>query len=996
MYKTFIEKKNILLICFALLLVLSAGLFFGLSSTKKASADADDVYTEWNYAETSNGYFVDFYGVSDLVPEINNSSAVLSRTYSFRISGNIYEQLSSGYNHLVVCWGRKAEMDILASACLDDSSSGDPDFWLNSDVVMYHGLFSDTVASGGNLSRNWILYSNCPSFATFPYVGYRIQQSDIWAYPDYDEYMFMVDVTWAEGNLFDIGIFITYQYSTSFNEDNRVNAYFTDSTIVSSAEYKVQHAGSYHQNTVGACEKALGIYTGSGYTRVEYSYVVMEEGDHWNKYKTVKSAVSIPSVYVPDEDFVRNAIYQSYSDDGLSAFNVVYSPQGDGTMKDGSYQSVDVFGGRDVREAVGFNYTYSFKKEGGGYNSIPSDITGSCILYNDYLYRDFFVRIANMGDLAEQPENYFDNNLYVDVYYTSREEKNGKMYLYYDYDTIFTLFDTTLGWMVQREDFSLEVLGDYDRSHVTVEELTDNTGKVTCLAVSFGYNSFSRLSNEKYLAGLEIVGLVPITKPFEVDVTVEYIILTEDLKEVSSSFVLPDRYWTAGPSSVTNKLSNLKNELTLENGYWAGVIYGSIQPSVLNGIKYMYPSSVIETSLDKETETCTLRIIYSYNTSLLVIRDDVFEWCKVVTLPGAFPICSLDLLKIKQYLPYGYRIGQIVNMDGLVSIEEDLGNPLNTTFRREGQTRKEPYRMTVRLTDKWPVNITYYERFNNSPFFVKTVVEKQLRVADYDIFALTADIVANILGKETLNLFELSMVEHVDVNYRAETYFVTLDYSPASLRGKDYNGNDDEIKVPLTCYADWTASFGKDWSVMMLNDTANHYFKNTDGIKPDMLYGFFSVAVFEERVTDLNYWFQSYSANGCKTCFTSKEVKGSEIYQFFGNWDTVLRYPCMAFCELFNKDDAMYYSYFFYMDGSTDLSFLAINGADSYDDNDSALENKVHDVGESVGGFFSSAWDKIKNSTAFKIVLIVIAAIVCIIVLSLVIKLVMLIFRRRN
>lgn len=1005
----FVGKKNILLICFALLLVLSAGLFFGLSSTKTASAASDDIHTEWYYAETENGYSVDYVYSEGIYADINNSSAVLSKTYYFTISETIYNQLSDFGNHFAVVFGKKEGMDYLyqrtaRTVIRDEVCRGFSGYFSYNEFTVFgpetlQSCFPNNCCFGEYVQ---LLYQSdeLPRYANFPYVAKELQKSDVRVIGGNlgTYYRIPIPVTWAEGNLFDIGIYLVYQYNTSVSVDTRVVAYYTDSTIVSEVEDVVLHAGRYRdQSFVGAFEKALGIYR-SGNVEVEYSYLRMQDGDHFNKFETVTSSISVPAYLVPDSDWIRDRIYGVNGSSGLSGFNVDYVPTISGVLENGNYVEKEVFGRRTVRQATGFNYGYSFYNGQGGVNQIPDRVRNSEITYNPYVYGDFWVRIANVGDLEQIPDNYFENNLYIDVYHTSYFENTteGRMYLYYDYQTIINLFERSLHWAIKDNAFRLDIRGNYDSSVVTVEELRNEANKATGFAVSFPYSSKEDKAAQPCLQSLEVTGLASITAPIEVDCTVEYKVLNEDFSESTQSFNLDHKYWTAAGDSSKVTLTNLSDDLLLENGTWAYIIYGSIQPAAFDGIKYMRPSRV-DVEIDFHNKTAVLTVGYSYNSRILKITNDLNDDFWLVNLSESVAIYSLSSLGVAQYIPEGYRIGSIQSVDGFQFENKDLGNPLNTTFYKDGSTRNEPYRMTVHLTDKWPVNITYYERFNNSPFFVKTVVEKQLRVADYDIFALTSDIVRIILGKETLNLFELSMVERVNVNYdnQADTYYVTLDYSSASLKGKDYNGNDDEIKVPLTCYADWTASFGKAWSVMMLNDTANHYFKNTDGIKPDMLYGFFSVAVFRERVTDLNYWFQSYTANGCKTCFTSKEVKGSEIYEFFGNWDPVLGYPYMAFCELFNKNDAMYYSYFFYMDGSTDLAFLAINGADDYDDNDSALKNKAQDVGESIGDFFSSIWDKIKNSTVVKVIAIVGAVILGIIVLSLVIKLIMIIFRRR-
>ena len=93
----------------------------------------------------------------------------------------------------------------------------------------------------------------------------------------------------------------------------------------------------------------------------------------------------------------------------------------------------------------------------------------------------------------------------------------------------------------------------------------------------------------------------------------------------------------------------------------------------------------------------------------------------------------------------------------------------------------------------------------------------------------------------------------------------------------------------------------------------------------------------------------------------------------------------MAFCEVLNDENAIYHSYFFFLDGTKDIAVLAQNGATDANDTDSALKNTVDGAVDTVGGW----WDGIKNSvgdsTLGKVFAVLIPIIVVIIVGALVI-----------
>ena len=84
----------------------------------------------------------------------------------------------------------------------------------------------------------------------------------------------------------------------------------------------------------------------------------------------------------------------------------------------------------------------------------------------------------------------------------------------------------------------------------------------------------------------------------------------------------------------------------------------------------------------------------------------------------------------------------------------------------------------------------------------------------------------------------------------------------------------------------------------------------------------------------------------------------------------MLGYVGMSFCEIVNDDNAMYYSYFFYLDGTSDNAYLATNGADDAGDTSSAIGNAWEDVKD----WAKDLWDKFNGSDWKKAMQIILGA----------------------
>ena len=950
MFRSVFLQKKILLTSLILLFVVCFGFLFGLN-VERASAYYtldSDIHNEFYYAESAVAVSpAGFAYNSDFSPNINNSSAVLAKTYYIEINARTYEQLDSDYNHLVVCWGRKTEMDILSAGCVSDSEEDDPSFHIAYDAVS--GLYDilDGSPDSGYYGYNWQLYARIPSVANFPYVGYRVRQSDVINDSGNGGSIWVpVTVTWAENELFDIGIMLTFQYSSVLSTNTYINAYYTDSTIVSTVENIVKHASSYSTDIVGAFEKTLGIYRAEN-TTVNYTYLKMLDG-HFNKYGEVTSSVSLSSVYIPDENYVWQQVLNCdyVNGNGIVGFNATFTSYAGFKMSNGILERKQTFGSKIIRQATGHTYSYSN-------GQIPATVFCN-VTYSDYNYSDFYIRISNSGN-PSNVEGYFPNNLLVDVYPTSVETRNNRFYLYFDYNTIRSLFGNTMNWTVLTDYFNISYNRSDIKEHIYVNEETITVGHKR-LVVSFddGY--------ENNLFGLEITGNAPITAPVELACTVEYSTLDNNL-DISTMTFSAGIYWD-------NQLGELEAELLSINGAYANYIYGSISPAFLDGVEYIRPVAVYSV-VDYENLTATFEMVYMYPSSVLVVSNNINSEKWAFNLPDSIAEYSLEFLGIQSKIPNGYRVSGF-SCSRFRITERDYGNEINTKFVKSDSNKTEPYSIMLTLTDKWPVTINYLEQWKTSPFAIMKEFNGNIRVSDYDdIFSLTGEQVSSILSQDVVVLQFISVAVRIDqinvtYNQRNDKYTVDLTYTRLSHKVIDKNGNSSEILIGLTPFSEWSNYFGQDWSILYLS---SEWFEYENQVAKNKLYGFFGVSVFQEQVTDFYSWFSGRTSDGCITVFSQNKVAGSGFYRFLrgsapmfvaagtvggiflGGHPVIgsvagafLWYTLTNLSEVINNDNGTYYSYFFYLDGTTNKSYQSRNKADSYDDDSSSFVNTAEDL----------------------------------------------------
>ena len=320
-----------------------------------------------------------------------------------------------------------------------------------------------------------------------------------------------------------------------------------------------------------------------------------------------------------------------------------------------------------------------------------------------------------------------------------------------------------------------------------------------------------------------------------------------------------------------------------------------------------------------------------------------------------------------------YRIKNIeVSPSGfgsLQSFEED--SPKNALIKSELYSARNDgeqnyFVINLILDSTWLVDIIYLENYKDTCFAEQKTYSGEIKIGDYDIKNLTEQDLIRITGKNSFKVLKSQLdTARTGLRFVGDSkWIITLQYSFCSLKTIDSSGAVNEVKIPLTCYGTWATEYGDDWSILFLNNKETTFFEYSNDIERDKLYGYFSIASFEEKVTNFNALFRNNTGDGCMVIFENKEVKGDVVYQFAHQMSESLYLPAvvegfllLSFCEIYSGDNRVVYSYFFYLDSNSDTPFLSTSGAEDSEDNDSALENGMENIGEKVDETAKSFWE---------------------------------------
>ena len=648
-------------------------------------------------------------------------------------------------------------------------------------------------------------------------------------------------------------------------------------------------------------------------------------------FETVTEQYAVNSLYALSPDMVYGIVADTRGLKSITEFNCTY---------------VDRFLSKIVLQAD--SYTYVYDK--------TTEIGTLTITYRPFDYSNFAIRLQD-NDWEDNTDLFM--YLYsTDVSYTSIEwNDNEKVYMSFDYSQIVQQCYNSVGWLFEltADNFTIQ----NNSSHVTV------TAGKNALNVSFYPEYEDELKDVSVFANAEII------EDYECTVNVNYTqlifngnTLVEEIATDTYSMMYSDyvklRYWD--DFCASEYYASVENALEVEE---------------LGEEVYCTPVNIKGNPEESHgSQIFNFYVEYDYNT-LFAIQDTASGrvWFRACTNN------SLTYTYEDLYLapPDGYRLANLTSASTAVEIlfnEEDYESC--TVKLKTNSKQQLIIPITAEYSDKWNLSIVYMKPYKDTPFAVKTKEEVEVSIKDYpDIKALTKEDIAQLLGRKSLVVAGM-----VDANKEVKvvstddsTYTATVSYGVASLKQIDYDGNSKELQIPLTSYVDWCKSFGQDWTILYLNTKDTKYFQYSNEVNREDLYGFFSTAVFKEQVSDLNYWFRNTTGDGNMIIFDTRTVQGSKIYKFFGNLTSkgilgsILGYTGMAMCEILNDDNAIYQSYYFYLDGSTDENYLANGGADNAYDDDSAIENKGEDIADDVKDWWGditgdtkSLWQKFRES----------------------------------
>lgn len=654
-------------------------------------------------------------------------------------------------------------------------------------------------------------------------------------------------------------------------------------------------------------------------------------------------AFSVKSVWAQNKTLVLSALYDLTEFSNIAKLNAVYT--GD-FWRDGYRYTTQK---RIILQAEDFEYSYNAVSQTGTLT----------VIYADFQYKDLSLRVTN-NDPA--------NNLTID-YYTSEVTAGAtSTTLTYNFADIEEQLHNSCNWLF---DFGKENIRITGTPEGVTTRLTDEA-----LIVTFPN------AKESELVNLSLIGVAEIVEDIEYTLTYEYAELSLSGGEIAETVKTSAPIVKMYSEIVTYNFTNFMTD-------YGEIVIGAVNAEFLDGAEYYIPASIRKeySAYDSETHTCKITVEYTYNT-LFCITNNYDDSVTFKALNhSSLNYSGADFV---DSIPSGYRVERLTTpaefKDKLtITNAEDYRNAAIEV--RTSTTAKEVLPILIEFTDSWNLKITYLENYIDygmkqgekdakSCFAEKKVFSGAVKVKDVaDIYHPTNAEMSKILGLDNLDILGLATAEKIEVKFDGvSTYTAKLAYSYAALKQIDYNGHVKEIKIPLTSYADWCEEYGKDWSILFLNRTDRHFFKYSNDVARENLYGFFSVAVFKEQVSDLNFYFRNNTGDGCMTIFSQSEVRGSGVYRFFNRLATksgfmgiLLGTPlfstmCMNLCELVDDDNAMYYSYFFYLDGTSDNPYLSNGGADSADDTDSAIGNAWEDVKD----WAKDLWDKFNGSEAMK------------------------------
>ena len=794
--------------------------------------------------------------------------------------------------------------------------------------------------------------------------------------------------------------------SRSPKTDENNKNFFTkyNFSVIEKCEEYISENTPSSSNMYTACMKALGYYSDQA-TALTVKYI---ESPQFGVYEERTKVLSMPNYYLLREDYATQWVYDKTEFKQLSDFNVVKVDTV--TSVEGDSEKTYVTDKKIVRQATGYKYEYNKNNQ--------ATLT---VEYTPFHYKDLFLRVYNNDGGA-------DTALYsVDVYpIWTTALAGGKRKVTFKATDVQELCFGKCRWLVEFDGKGLKIDGFEGVAEVEYEYGEDGTS-VT------GFSLILDEARENDLSKVSMKWCAKIVPDKDLDFYYTYLCtnpLTDASDKANYEFKTVKLEQTRKYSDIVSYTFNdLKKEAFyteilsgLEYAEFDGRTYAVMTGEIENVIDYHFEDA------DKNAE-CNVIVKYRFNP-IVKFTNSVDGTCKYRVFDTAYAQYTAEDF-YSDIIPYGYRIVSYDNVGDpcFMFSNFDVFYPLTTNFTfnvrlEEGEARF--YVVRANLSDEYPVTMEYLKRFKDSPFATLETFNGNVKVADYDLLNLTGDDIERMIGEENVSHIEFNKIpikirdgirsdgkyyadeNSIKVTANGTQFRIAFEYSYTYIKGIDSDGGADYFNIKLTPFSKWCEYFGKDWTILALSDA----FTYSDEVPTDKLYGFFTVMTFKEEVSNFNSWFKEYTASGACAFFSKQEIRGSEFYKFMRNnpalltiaggaaglifggaagaaagaaGGAALQFSILSAAESLNADNGTYYSYFLYLDGTTDKAYTSHNGATDYNDTEGAFGNKVQKVAASVVEFF-------KNTTfgrVLKWILIIVAASIIIpLLVSLIVKIV--------
>lgn len=591
------------------------------------------------------------------------------------------------------------------------------------------------------------------------------------------------------------------------------------------------------------------------------------------------------------------------------------------------------------------------------------------------------------------------------------KESGGKTTITFNTENLQKRLVNNFGWESNNTNFNnYVIINPYEQTgEVKITQTKDSEGNVDSVVVET--TDTNKLVDCVIRLELEVV------PPVDLTVTVNYIELnldsSQNIVEIHKTYTLEKKLLSTHFAKLTkeaflNGMHDGNDELVFESQ--KDKVEAGLKLNDLNGnaIDRMEISD-IGSIRNLETAKGTITVRYNRHT-LFRVEDNLGSY---ITYKRAYKT-NTSMYYGEEFINVyrGYRVHRIVCSDGNAEVElpEDFAKwseaKINLTCQLSAGNIVPVY---VEYTDKFNVevehleNITYKDSsgtVKSSGLAEKKVTKKEVKLDAFkDIYHPTEEELKAFLDFNDLRVigsFGAVDLDNSTVTFDNETLRINLKYALMGAKIQQVDGSYSEIKIPMSSYADWTRSFGEDWTVMFLNSTEKIIFPDTVKYKRENVYGYFFVSVMKEQVKSLDALFAGFTSDGCKTFYQSREVKGSGLYKFMKNNPGILPvvggtiglmlghpvkgtmagagayYSIMSIAEALNDENGTYYSYFSYLDGSSTLPYTSNSKATDFNDNDSAIKNTVQDVWKTVKEWYSQS----KVGTFVKIVLGIIGGLI--------------------